>query len=534
MSRFMLAIIGVLLAAETVPAQGPPVNRRIYPSTVTQTEPVITVSPVNSNLLFASAVTINTGNGFKSEGVYVSTDGGLSWTGSDTCKGEALFNHGGDPGVMIHSNGRFVITHIGSVFAGMYSHYSADMGGTWTTAYTISSDQPEDKGGTTIDNNPSSPFYGRIYAAWVRFLVPYPVSFSYTSNAGTSWSAVTAINGTPPARCSGGTLATGTDGRVYATWAGMTPTPFTEDFAGFASSTNGGLSWSVQQNIFDMNGINGTFSFKGNIRVNGLPQIAVDNSGGVRNGWLYIITTERNLAPAGADADIILHRSTDGGQTWSAGIRVNQDPVNNGKTQYFPAPAVDDQGGLNILFYDDRNTSNDSSEVYLARSTDGGNTWSEYLISDHRFKPKPIVGGSSNYQGDHIALLAVGTRLHALWMDDFPGIYQVWHAIIDVDPNDVPLLQPTTPASFRLQQNYPNPFNPSTTIGYELPQAGLVRLRVYDQIGREITTLVDERREAGRHSVSFQATDFGLSSGMYYYRLTTPEGTLTRSMVLAK
>ena len=57
-----------------------------------------------------------------------------------------------------------------------------------------------------------------------------------------------------------------------------------------------------------------------------------------------------------------------------AGLRVNKDPINNGKIQYFPALDVDSTGGINILFYDDRNTTSESAEVWLATSADGGTT----------------------------------------------------------------------------------------------------------------------------------------------------------------
>jgi hypothetical protein len=526
---FVLCALSVLADASI--AQTPPTNRRIFPSPVTQTEPVIAVSPVNPNLLFASAVTINLANGRSSEGIYVSTNGGINWTGVDTCNGQNTANHGGDPGVMIHSDGRFVLTHIGiDPFNGMFSHYSTNLGQTWSNAFTLSNDLPEDKGGVAMDDRSSSPFYNRMYAAWARLTSSQPpLSFSYSTNAGTSWSAVSVINPSPPRRCSGGSIAVGATGTVYVAWAGMTAvTPFREDFAGFASSTNGGVSWNVRQNVYAMNGINGFLTTKGNIRVNGIPQIAVDNSAGVRSGWLYIVATEKDLSPAGSDPDLVLHRSTDGGQTWSAGIRVNQDPLNNGKIQYFPALAVDDNGGINILFYDDRNTAPDSAEVYLARSTDGGTTWTERVISDHRFKPKPIFG---NYQGDHIALLAVGSVLHALWMDDASGIYQIWYATIDITV-DVAGEPQTSPGRFALLQNYPNPFNPSTEIRLEIPVSGIVSLKVYTILGEEVATLMDGYQAAGFKSVRWDAGH--MPGGIYFCRMVANNFVAVRKLVLVK
>lgn len=88
------------------------------------------------------------------------------------------------------------------------------------------------------------------------------------------------------------------------------------------------------------------------------------------------------------------------------------------------------------------------------------------------------------------------------------------------------------PKELRLSQNYPNPFNPSTEIRFQLPESGDVRLEVYDMLGRNVTTLVDNRLTAGEHSVKFDASN--LSSGMYIYRLQTGDTVLTRKMTLIK
>ncbi|MEJ2105654.1 MAG: hypothetical protein P8X47_13930 [Ignavibacteriaceae bacterium] len=138
---------------------------RIYPSTVTQTEPVATAHPVNPQILFASAVTLNLSNAFKSEGVYVSTDGGLTWSGSDTCKGNLIYNHGGDPGVIVTESGRFIISHIGDIFPGVYTHFSTNQGNTWSNAFTVTDAPTGDKGTIAIDNSNQSSFKGRIYLA---------------------------------------------------------------------------------------------------------------------------------------------------------------------------------------------------------------------------------------------------------------------------------------------------------------------------------------------------------------------------------
>jgi hypothetical protein len=95
---------------------------------------------------------------------------------------------------------------------------------------------------------------------------------------------------------------------------------------------------------------------------------------------------------------------------------------------------------------------------------------------------------------------------------------------VNVQPSPLPRV-------FSLQQNYPNPFNPSTTISYSLPKAALVSLRIFNTLGEEVAVLVDERKEAGYHEVTWNAN---VPSGIYFYRLRAGEYVETKKMVLLK
>jgi hypothetical protein len=521
---------------------------RIHPNTTAyQSEPIIVVSPLNPQVMFCSAFTINIANILvHSEGIYVTTNGGLNWFGNDTCTGAPIGNHGGDPGITIDKNGVFLLYHIYYAYyttnATVYTHYSTNMGTTWSNQYQLYNPiqyqaTPEDKGTITTDNSASSPYYGRSYASWVIYSAPYPVYISYTTNSGMNWSTNAQINPGPPKRCSGGELKTGSDGTVYDTWAGVSDTtPFAEIWAGFASSTNGGVSWNFQQIIFDMRGISGFLPQKNSIRVNGIPRMAIDPA----NSWIYIVTNEINNSPAGSDPDIIFHRSTNKGQSWSPGIRVNQDPLNNGKIQYFPAICVDSTGAINVLYYDDRNTTSDSAQVFMSRSTNGGNTWYDFQVSDKTFKPDAIPGGPQHYQGDFISLTSANNKLYPVWMANYTGTYQIWMTILDISLIGIKKISSEVPVNFELKQNYPNPFNPSTKIKFDIPDFPLMkgvrgmtaRLTIYDILGREITTLVNAQLQPGSYEVTWDASD--KPSGVYFYELITDSYKMTKKMLMIK
>jgi hypothetical protein len=88
------------------------------------------------------------------------------------------------------------------------------------------------------------------------------------------------------------------------------------------------------------------------------------------------------------------------------------------------------------------------------------------------------------------------------------------------------------PVAGTLHQNYPNPFNPTTTIKFELPKASQVNLSVYDLLGRQVSVLVNEKKDAGVHEVKFDAS--GLSSGVYFYRIQVGDFTQTRKLCLIR
>ena len=97
---------------------------------------------------------------------------------------------------------------------------------------------------------------------------------------------------------------------------------------------------------------------------------------------------------------------------------------------------------------------------------------------------------------------------------------------------DVEDISGNMPTSYNLEQNYPNPFNPSTKISFSVPTTGLVNIDVFNAIGQKVTTLVNEQMNAGNYSVDFNAVN--LTSGIYFYKMTSANYSATRKMILIK
>jgi hypothetical protein len=120
--------------------------------------------------------------------------------------------------------------------------------------------------------------------------------------------------------------------------------------------------------------------------------------------------------------------------------------------------------------------------------------------------------------------VATGSYSYRLKQMDFDGSFRYYELsnVVEV----------STPFTYNLSQNYPNPFNPATTISYQLKNDGLVTIKVYDQLGKEVTTLLNEEKSVGSYQIEFNASS--LASGVYYYRINAGNFVDTKKMILMK
>jgi hypothetical protein len=113
-----------------------------------------------------------------------------------------------------------------------------------------------------------------------------------------------------------------------------------------------------------------------------------------------------------------------------------------------------------------------------------------------------------------------------------PGTYFLLDDLAFSDVNDVPVKQQTASRSYLLQQNYPNPFNPTTNIEFQIAKTSFVTLKVFDLLGRDIATLVNEQLTPGTYQRIFNGRD--LPSGIYFYRLRSGAFVSVKKLILQK
>lgn len=143
----------------------------------------------------------------------------------------------------------------------------------------------------------------------------------------------------------------------------------------------------------------------------------------------------------------------------------------------------------------------------------------------------PVTGGWQSWVTMNAGQVSLSAGRHDFRMDIVAAGFNYCAADFSLlTAADTP--SKTLPPAFALQQNYPNPFNPETVVDFQVPEAGQVRLSVFDLLGREVAALVDERLEPGRHTARFNAGT--LASGIYLYRLTAGGLTQTRAMLLTR
>ena len=184
---------------------------------------------------------------------------------------------------------------------------------------------------------------------------------------------------------------------------------------------------------------------------------------------------------------------------------------------------------ISLEFDNDWNAIDAQDSAIVEYSTDGGTSWTALISwggtdvrNSHEVKSMPNATGMAN----------VKVRFRS----EQPG-WDWWWTIDNVCVKGSPASGITQngnniPTEYALSQNYPNPFNPTTNIKFDLPKQGLVSLKVYDVIGKEVATLVNEVKSAGSYNVDFNGTN--LSSGVYFYRLETDNFIDVKRMILIK
>lgn len=389
-------------------------------------EPSIAINPNNTDQIVAGSVLDN---------VYTSSDGGRTWTKDHMQSPYGVY---GDPVVRYGYDGTVYFAHLSNPVDKAFTspefldrivvQRSLDGGSTWNggTYPAIRGDKDQDKEWLYID--PSS---GKVLMTWTEFdkygskdtSDRSRILYSHSLDSGLTWSqplAISQIEGDcidSDNTTEGAVPTILADGTTLVSWSmgGMIY---------LDRSRDGGLTW-LDQDIAVSEHVGGwDIEVPGIGRVNGMPILEADISSGPHAGRLYINWSDQRNGTD--DTDIWITTSDDQGSTWTAAKRVNDDAP--GKHQFFSWMDVDPVTGyIYIVFYDRRAHEDTMTDVYLAYSKDGGQTFTNELISEEPFKPNKSI-----FFGDYNDIAAYNGVVRPIWtrLDNFK--LSVWTAIIDI------------------------------------------------------------------------------------------------------
>jgi hypothetical protein len=513
--------ISFLVAALDLHAQFP----NVMISNLNSPEEIsICINPKNPSLIVAGANLDN---------VYHSTDGGATWViGTLTEPNTGVW---GDPIIFTDTAGTFYYSHLANPAVGNWIdrivfQKSFDGGATWSAGtYTgLNGTKAQDKEAIAVN-----PMTNELYVTWTQF-DEYGTSspadssvilFSKSADAGATWSIPVRISKDAgdcidsDSTVEGAIPTVGPAGEIYVVWAGPNGLVFNK-------STDNGATWLPHETLIATTPGGWDYNISGLQRCNGLPQAICDLSPGPNYGTIYVNWTDQRNGTT--DTDVWLTKSTDGGTSWSSPVRVNDDAP--GRQQFLTWMDIDEtNGNLYFVFYDRRNYTPPSqkTDVYLARSMDGGNTFQNFKINANFFTPS-----SGIFFGDYISISAYNNIVRPAWTQMNAGSLSVWTALVDgialsMDETKLNAYSPL------LEQNIPNPFSENTWIHFHLNNPGTVDLFVYDVFGNRVATLYSsERFNAGNYDYIFNAAAYNLKTGIYYYSLTCDGTRITRKMIV--
>ncbi|HPN79690.1 hypothetical protein [Dokdonella sp.] len=398
-------------------------------ATRTQSETSIERNPVTGTLCAAyndSFHGVTQAQGFS--GFSRSTDGGLTWVD----RGALSSSDSGDPSlVWRRQDGKFYYAALRSGGLGLFR--SDDDCQTFVFVSQLASGN-DDKEIMAIDNEPTSPFYGRIYIVWTDFGTGSRIHSIYSTNAGATWSTQLAIS--PAGESNQGAWPTiAPNGDVYVTWLKwMPPTGYPNGNieVPILRSTDGGVSYTTltpaMTNQINPRDAAATTScsrpaIKGNIRLLPSPQIVF------RNGYLHTVYAyDPDGFGTGDVIDVFYRRYNPGTSTWSAEVRINDDGTT--RDQYQPTVSVGAAGQVTVGYYSRQLDPNNLSYDYYSRTSfDNGATWTQpsVRLTD---TSSPVVLDTSLatcYHGDYDQQLQdEDGRAHYLWSDDRGGTPDVF------------------------------------------------------------------------------------------------------------
>jgi hypothetical protein len=246
---------------------------------------------------------------------------------------------------------------------------------------------------------------------------------------------------------------------------------------------------------------------------------AIASAGGVDQSQLMVVF-EENYQNSG-DWDLVSARSNDGGNNWV----LNYIEASSSSTDFLPhiGTLVSRRTVLDE-YYLSYSLNNPADSVMSIHSNSGGSAYWDL--------PVKMSFGISDYIQSSVGLTNTPGERLTVW-SSIPGgnTFQLNGSFYPGLPSSVED-DLNSPNSFVLQQNYPNPFNPSTKIKYSLSSGGDVLLKVFDILGNEVATLVNEEKQSGFYEVTFNASN--LAGGIYFYRLSSGGYIQTKKMVLIK
>jgi hypothetical protein len=368
--------------------------------------------------------------------VFLSRDFGKTWSSNST---KSKFGDFGDPCIIADRDGYFYYFHLsdpqkngwqGDMVMDRIVCQRSSNGTTWSGGSSIGHLKPKthEKPWATFDENS-----GRVYVTWTQYdkynssnpQDSSHIMVSFSDDRGKKWLPPIRINQyggncTDEISAPFGAIPTaGLDQDVYVTWA-------YNNKIYFDRSTDGGVTWLKQDVLVADQPGGWRMNVPGFGKASGLPVIGCDLSYGSYHGTVYICWSDQRNGEQ--NTDVWISKSTDKGDTWSAPQKVNDDPETViGKHQCYSWMAVDPvSGNIYVVFYDRRNHEDNMTDVYLARSADGGATFINEKISSEPFEPSTDI-----YMGNYINISAYGGFVRPVWTSPGNGYLSILAAIID-------------------------------------------------------------------------------------------------------